>query len=73
VPFANVVESLSQYVKQYGQSRNAIIREAIKEWVIQHEVRKWPNEILSFKGVPNMTPFEKSRKDLLPPDENPLK
>ena len=30
---------LNQYAKQIGKSRNALIREAVKEWVAHHGIR----------------------------------
>ena len=68
-----LAKSLNHYVKQSGQTRNAIIREAIKEWLAQHEIKKWPNSILKFKGVREAAAFESYRSDLLPPKEDPLK
>jgi hypothetical protein len=67
-----LAKSLNQCVTQSGQSRNAIIREAIKEWVAQHEVKKWPNSILAFQGIRDSVAFESYRDDLLPPKESPF-
>lgn len=36
---------------QIGKTRNAIIREALKDWVNQHSVRQWPAAILDFQGI----------------------
>ena len=68
-----LAKSLNQCVEQMGQSRNAIIREAIKEWIIQHEIKKWPASILKFQGIQNSIAFESYREDLLPPEEDPFK
>lgn len=36
---------------QIGKTRNAIIREALKDWVNNHSVRQWPAAILDFQGL----------------------
>lgn len=69
----SLAKSLDNSVKKSGQSRNAIIREAIKEWLLHHEVKKWPASILNFKGIANAPTFESYRDDLLPPKEDPFK
>lgn len=69
----SLAKSLNQSAKQLGSSRNAIIREAIKEWIVHHEIRKWPATILKFQGISHSPRFESYRNDLLPPEENPLK
>ena len=68
-----LAKSLAKYAKISGHSRNAVIREAIRHWVAQHEVKKWSNSILKFNGIPMAIPFESRRSDLLPPDEDPLR
>lgn len=68
-----LAKSLNQCVKQTGQSRNAIIREAVKEWIMHHQITKWPASIVNYKGMPEFPAFESHRNDLLPPDEDPFK
>ncbi len=68
-----LAKSLNQYIKESGQTRNAVIREAIKEWIYNHQIKKWPASILNYKGVKGWPSFESHRKDLLPPKEDPLK
>jgi metal-responsive CopG/Arc/MetJ family transcriptional regulator len=69
----NLAKSLQKYTKLSGHTRNAVIREAIRDWVTRHEVKKWSNSILKFKGVPGFAPFESYRDELLPPNEDPLR
>lgn len=69
----DLAKSLNKFVKSLGHSRNAIIREAIRDWVLQHEVKKWSHAIMTHKGIKTATPFESHRSDLLPPDEDPLR
>jgi len=68
----SLAKSLDQSAKQLGSSRNALIREAIKEWILHHEVREWPTAILKFQGIKDAPNFESYRDDLLPPSEDPL-
>jgi len=68
----SLAKSINQFAKQLGVSRKAIVREAIKEWIQNHEVRKWPVTVLKFQGLNNAPQFESFRDDLLPPKEGPL-
>ena len=65
-------KNLNQYAKQLGKTRNAIVREAVKEWIDHHQTTKWPTSILNFSGVENLSSFESQRADLTPPKEDPL-
>lgn len=67
-----LVKYLNQYAKKIGKSRNAIVREAIKEWVVQHGIKQWPKSILDFTGVKDIISFESYRANLLPPMEDPF-
>ena len=42
-----------------GKTRNALIREAVGEWLGRHRPAKWPAEVTNFRVVD-----EKSRLDL---------
>lgn len=69
-----LANSLNSYVKKSGNSRNAVIREAVREYIVHHQVKEWSKSILNFKGCPEVPSFESYRDELLPPDdENPLK
>ncbi len=65
-------KQINQVVEISGKTRNAIIREAIKEWLEHHQVKQWPASILKFKGIPDIEPFESGRDELLPPKEDPF-
>lgn len=67
-----LAQKTQQYAKKMGTTRNAIIREALKVWLVQHETASWPNSILNFRGISDAITFEEGRGDLLPPDEDPL-
>lgn len=62
---------LKQVLKKRGGTRNAVIREAIEEWIIHHAKSEWPLEVSSFTGISDSPPFEQYRKELKPPKETP--
>lgn len=68
-----LAKSLNYYVKETGQSRNAIIREAVKEYITSHQEKKWPDSVLKYKGTKNTKAFESHRDELTPPKEDPFK
>lgn len=58
--------------EQAGESRNALIRKAVSEWLSQHARPQWPDAVLDFKGMADMPIFEASRDSLKPPTADPL-
>lgn len=68
----SLAHQLGQYAKILHKPRNTIIREAVKEWIAHHEIKKWPKSILNFTGCSDFAAFESTRKELLPPKEDPL-
>ena len=65
----DLVHRLNTMAQVTGKSRNALIREAIEEWLARRKCCEWPEEVLSFQGIPKMVPFEHTRAELLPPKE----
>lgn len=63
---------LSHAAKKSKDSRNAIVREAVSEWLSRHGKPQWPDEVLAFKGMANIPLFEASRHKLGPPADDPL-
>lgn len=63
---------LKEVTENSNESRNATIRKAINFWLDQAKAKKWPNEIIEFKGLPDMPAFEKTRSELLDANEDPL-
>jgi predicted transcriptional regulator len=53
-------------VQATGRSRNALIRQAIEDWLERQEHRRWPEEVLAFQGIPEAVPSEQARAELLP-------
>lgn len=68
----DLAEGLAEQAKSLGESRNGLIRLAIREWLAQHKPIQWPHAVHSFKGVPNFTAFEEYRSELTPPEEDPF-
>jgi len=65
-------QQLAQVAKQVGESRNALVRQAVSDWLNRHGKPQWPDEVLAFKGMADMPPFEASRDKLKPPAADPL-
>lgn len=65
-------QQLNAMAQQTGQSRNALIRKAIGEWLAQQSQPQWPEAVMNFKGMADVPPFEASRHRLKPPAEDPL-
>lgn len=63
---------LTSAAEQAGESRNALIRKAVSEWLSRHAQPQWPDAVLDFKGMAEMPAFEASRGDLKPPVNDPL-
>lgn len=65
-------QQLNHMAKQEGESRNALVRQAVSEWLNRHGKSQWPDEVLAFKGMADMPLFEASRDRLRPPASDPL-
>jgi len=63
---------LNRVVEQSGESRNALIRQALRQWLSGRGAPQWPVELLSFEGIAEMPPFESARQHLSPPSNDPL-
>lgn len=65
-------QQLSNAAKQAGESRNALVRQAVSEWLNRHGKPQWPDEVLAFQGMADIPPFESDRIGLVPPASDPL-
>jgi predicted transcriptional regulator len=63
---------LNDVASQAGMNRNALIRQAVSEWLSRHGKPRWPDEVLDFRGMADMPPFESGRDSLKPPAADPL-
>ncbi len=46
-----LVERLNQTARESGRTRNALIREAVGEWLNRRRPAKWPTEVMHFQGI----------------------
>lgn len=65
-------QQLNDAAQQQGQTRNALIRSAVRDWLARQNQPKWPEEVLDFQGMADMPPFEAGREQLEPPVADPL-
>lgn len=65
-------QQLNDAALQQGQTRNALIRAAVRDWLARRNQPNWPAEVLDFAGLPEMQPFEAGREQLTPPPADPL-
>jgi Ribbon-helix-helix protein, copG family len=65
-------EQLKRAAEEAGESRNALIRRAVGEWLQRHGTPRWPDEVMNFKGIANIRRFEDGRDKLQPPAADPL-
>ena len=63
---------LTDAAEKAGDTRNAVIRRAVSEWLNRRGCSRWPDEVLAFTGVTEMTRFETHRDTLKPPAADPL-
>ena len=63
----DLVERLNQTARESGKTRNALIREAVGEWLGRRRAAKWPAEVTNFRGIRRIKRFEENRKNLTPP------
>lgn len=65
-------QQLNHVAEQAGETRNAVIRQAVSEWLKRHGKPNWPDDVLAFKGMADMPLFKASRDRLKPPATDPL-
>lgn len=62
-----LAKQLTQYAEKFHKKRNAIIREAIKEWVVKHTERQWPESIIQFNGIEDFPDVTEIRQNVIQP------
>jgi hypothetical protein len=65
-------KQLTDVAHQSGQTRNALIRYAVQEWLARINKPQWPELVLEFTGLDEIPPFEAGRDQLKPPLSDPL-
>jgi len=63
---------LNNVAEQAGETRNALIRQAVRECLNRRGKPNGPDAVLAFKGMADMPLFEASRDRLKPPVADPL-
>jgi hypothetical protein len=63
-------EQVDALSKKTGRKRNAIVREALREYVAKQVKQDWPEEVFRFSADPKLTRFESLRQDSLSQREN---
>ena len=62
-----IVERLDRAAKETGKKRNALIREAVSEWLDERSPAKWPEAVMKFRGIRGIKRFESYRSELQSP------
>jgi predicted transcriptional regulator len=63
---------LNELAQQAGQTRNALIRQAVRDW-LDHRLRPhWPEAVRDFEGEPDLLAFEAGRDATRQPAADPL-
>ncbi len=65
-------QQLTDVAQQSGQTRNALIRCAVQDWLARRNKPQWPDVVMRFTGMEDMPPFEIGRDELKPPSTDPL-
>lgn len=69
----SLLEVLNAMAQEEGRSRNALIREAIAEYLRRRGRTHWPAEVERLAGAaPDLKPFESHRSELKHPPDDPL-
>jgi len=65
-------QRINQAAAETGESRNALIRRAVGEWLARHGTVRWPDEVMNFTGMAGAPRFEDARHKLKAPPADPL-
>ncbi|NRB11319.1 MAG: hypothetical protein HRU35_06905 [Rickettsiaceae bacterium] len=64
-----LAKKLVTFAEKLHRKKNAIVREAIKDWIDKHSRQKWPDSVLQFKGIEDFPDIEELRKDVVNSDK----
>lgn len=65
-------QQLTEVAQQSGQTRNALIRSAVQDWLARQNKPQWPDVVMDFASMDGIPPFEAGRDQLKPPLADPL-
>lgn len=69
-----LAEEITEIAKKSGKTRNALITQAIRDFINVNIHKHWPQEVYKLAGsVKKLKPFEAHRKELQPLAEVKLK
>ena len=55
-------KSLAREVRRSGKTRNALIGEAVRQYLDQSRISEWPAELLEAQPLKGLKPFESFRR-----------
>ena len=56
-----LVKALERQARRAGRTRNALITDAVREWLARAERASWPAELTDFEAFDGLAPFESHR------------
>jgi hypothetical protein len=56
-----LIAALKRQAHKSGKTRNALITEAVREWLARAERATWPDELTDFEPFDELEPFESHR------------
>lgn len=63
---------LTALAQKAGESRNSLIRRAVRDMLDGETRPKWPESVLRHQGFPDFPDLESLRSELAPPAHDPL-
>jgi predicted transcriptional regulator len=63
----DLVEHLNRIAGETGKPRNALVREALQEWLARRKRSRWPATVMAFRGIKGLPRFEEGRETLQEP------
>ncbi len=62
-----LVEQINRIAGETGKPRNALVREALQEWLVRRKRSRWPASVMAFRGIKGIPRFEEGRRTLREP------
>jgi hypothetical protein len=59
-----LLDQFNRIALESGRTRNALIHEALREWLGLRRPSQWPSEVLRFGGIKRTARFEEGRETL---------
>ena len=63
---------IDRLAQELGQSRSALIRQAVEAWIARRPASAWPTELRHWRGEESFPPFELGRHDESRRPEDPF-